>query len=837
MQVAIIALLISVINFGEYGQNTVNADSSLLEGVAQKDRTHVYESTSKNSNSLKSYEEGSILLYKPHSDNWYKAIVIKNGDSQTGYINANDVETATNNPASLKGIALKDRTHVYKEASRDSSSPRSYAKGSLLYYKEYTSEWYKAFIINNGKRETVYIHANDIETKVNDQNSLQGVALADRTHVYSRASRDSNSLRSYAQGKVLYYKTFTSNWYEAFIYRNGERQTVYIHRDDVDNLVNNQVTKEGIAKETTRVYSRASRNSSALKSYGTGSALIYKTFSSKWYEAIVFVNGQRKTGYIHHSDVDTKLDEQTSLRGIATKNRTAIHSGLSKESSTLKSYASGSVLMYRTLSENWHEAIVFNDGQRQTGYIHVNDVENAYSSQESLQGAATKKPTNIYSRASRDAKTLKSYSKNTTLLFKTFSDSWYEAIVYVNGERRTGYIHANDVDTSKRIEETTNYDQDFNAAVDKWMSKNPQIWADGGFKDATREEVIYYANPDNFDDHNASSFYQYLSLSKPAGLNAKELNNKILYNKGTLTGTGQSFVDAANRYDINEIYLLAHALHETGNGDSTLAKGVEYNGETVYNVYGIGAYDDCAVECGAEHAYENGWTTPEKAIIGGAQYIREDFIDRGQDTLYKMRWNPADPGVHQYATDVNWALGQTHRIAELYDLVDNYTLFFDIPEYTGDPSSSTGEVAKYPNQTTGETTASSLNFRSGPSTSDSVIGQLSNGTSIDVLGFASGQEVSGNDIWYQIKHNGNTGWVHSNHVELDNLLQVQTEEDPLNVRNEPNGDKIGSLPRESYANAVIDNGSLVKDNGWYKVHLPDSSETGWVSGDYIKEIK
>ena len=26
-----------------------------------------------------------------------------------------------------------------------------------------------------------------------------------------------------------------------------------------------------------------------------------------------------------------------------------------------------------------------------------------------------------------------------------------------------------------------------------------------------------------------------------------------------------------------------------------------------------------------------------------------------QNTLYSMRWNPKNPGEHQYATDIKWA--------------------------------------------------------------------------------------------------------------------------------------------------------------------------------------
>ncbi|MGY0204270.1 hypothetical protein ACW7EJ_12280, partial [Acinetobacter soli] len=41
-----------------------------------------------------------------------------------------------------------------------------------------------------------------------------------------------------------------------------------------------------------------------------------------------------------------------------------------------------------------------------------------------------------------------------------------------------------------------------------------------------------------------------------------------------------------------------------------------------------------------------------------------------QTTLYKMRFNPDRPGVHQYATDIGWALKQTRRIEHVYNKLE-----------------------------------------------------------------------------------------------------------------------------------------------------------------------
>ncbi|MCC4722390.1 glucosaminidase domain-containing protein [Salinicoccus sp. RF5] len=213
-------------------------------------------------------------------------------------------------------------------------------------------------------------------------------------------------------------------------------------------------------------------------------------------------------------------------------------------------------------------------------------------------------------------------------------------------------------------------------AVDIQMGlrSKPQAWASGGgWRDATRSEVEYYLNPAN---HRTDVWdYTYLDLNRAQNISTVELNNKLLANKGILHNQGTAFLQAANTHGVNEVYLISHALHETGNGQSTLAQGVRLdengniskNGKLYYNMYGIAAYDHNPVLEGARYAQRMGWDTPAKAVIGGAQFISSGYFNRGQNTLYAMRWNPANPGTYQYATDVNWAYATARNLKNYYD--------------------------------------------------------------------------------------------------------------------------------------------------------------------------
>ena len=202
---------------------------------------------------------------------------------------------------------------------------------------------------------------------------------------------------------------------------------------------------------------------------------------------------------------------------------------------------------------------------------------------------------------------------------------------------------------------------------------------------ASPEDIEYNLNPNNFVNDPIHSF-QFVKLSQVTNMNVSEVNNRILSGKGILQGQAATFTAAGEKYGVNEIYLISHALLETGNGTSPLATGVKVNGKTVYNMYGVGAYDGTALSSGAQYAYNAGWFTPEAAIIGGAEFIARGYISAGQDTLYKMRWNPTAAekygyASHQYATDIGWATKQVKQIYNLYSLLDSYKLTIEVPKY------------------------------------------------------------------------------------------------------------------------------------------------------------
>ncbi|HDE5470316.1 TPA: glucosaminidase domain-containing protein [Staphylococcus aureus] len=215
----------------------------------------------------------------------------------------------------------------------------------------------------------------------------------------------------------------------------------------------------------------------------------------------------------------------------------------------------------------------------------------------------------------------------------------------------------------------------FQQALDRQMARgNPKKSHTWGWANATRAQTSSAMNVKRIWESNTQC-YQMLNLGKYQGISVSALN-KILKGKGTLDGQGKAFAEACKKNNIHEIYLIAHAFLESGYGTSNFASG-RYG---AYNYFGIGAFDNDP-DYAMKFAKNKGWTSPAKAIMGGAGFVRKDYINKGQNTLYRIRWNPKNPATHQYATAIEWCQHQASTIAKLYKQIGLKGIFFTRDKY------------------------------------------------------------------------------------------------------------------------------------------------------------
>lgn len=120
-----------------------------------------------------------------------------------------------------------------------------------------------------------------------------------------------------------------------------------------------------------------------------------------------------------------------------------------------------------------------------------------------------------------------------------------------------------------------------------------------------------------------------------------------------------------------------------------------------------------------------------------------------------------------------------------------------------------------------------LNIRSNPSMGSNIIGKLSNGTSIDIVGETNG--------WYKIKYNGKDGYVSDKYIRVQNNDEIKYKgkvqvSSALNVRKGPGTSY--SIISSLLNNQIV---KIIEDVGeWYKIEV-DGKE-GYVLKQYIKKV-
>ena len=173
-----------------------------------------------------------------------------------------------------------------------------------------------------------------------------------------------------------------------------------------------------------------------------------------------------------------------------------------------------------------------------------------------------------------------------------------------------------------------------------------------------------------------------------------------------LYGKADVILKSAKKYKIDPVFLTTQTFHESAYGTSHLASGVKIsrvalsgyprdnhgkfvtkalkNTATVYNLYGIKAYDADPLVGGTSYAYYNGWTTPAKAIEGAASYLASNYIhgSYNQNTPFKIRFSFRDRIWHQYATGPTYAEDLARymiTMAGVYSVKAKFT--YDLPRY------------------------------------------------------------------------------------------------------------------------------------------------------------
>lgn len=812
--------------------------------LAAQNNITVYDNSTGKLVPMGMLKEGQIYKKIRDLGNWYEINIW----GKKGYVwkaatrpaTGNSINNWASNLSSNSGATAIDPLTVYDNTSGNLVPFGKIHKGVTFNYVRQEGRW--LVVVFGGRKGYVYEPATKKLFRPDDH---YFEVLQNNVTVYDNSTGKLVPIGKLTKGQTYKRNRSIGNWHEieiwdkkGYVWKDATRPT---SGNPVKNWVGNLASKNtATAIEHLTVYDNTSGKLVPFGMINQGTSFQYVSQSGRW---LIVEFGGRK-GYVYEPATKKPFKSSDQYFEVLQDNVTVYNKGNKVKLGKLTKNQT-----YKRVRDvgNWHEINMAGV----IGYVWKAATRPVTKNSNVLwdENFSAKNPTKansdliVYQDASSKSPKIGSIYRGTSFNYISKNGNWLK----INLGGRIGYVMFSAKNESVEYKK---YDHSLVYMVDMQMMAGPK--ADGAGKiSATPAQVAYYVNPNNFGKGTAE-FFQFLVLSKPAGLSAEEINVKILKGKGKLNGMGQAFVDAANEHNINEIYLIAHALHETGNGESTLAKGVPVDGNgnitrdrngniavtdntvrTVYNVYGWGAKDANPLESGAKAAFQKRWFTINDAIVKGAKLIGSDYIHKGQNTLYKMRWNPDNPGEHQYATHVAWAVSQAKNMYNFYQLLSNYEIAFEVPQYAG----SYEYYREFPAGVVGKTTVN-LNLRNGPSTNAGILLTIQAGTKINIL--------ATNGSWYKVNYGGKIGWVSigengKSYVNLLNLLQIKA--DTLNVRTTPNTNKnpVGQLHMPEYVTGVLDkNDNLLTSNGWYQIfysnqHYP--GPTAWISGSYVRVVK
>ena len=248
----------------------------------------------------------------------------------------------------------------------------------------------------------------------------------------------------------------------------------------------------------------------------------------------------------------------------------------------------------------------------------------------------------------------------------------------------------------------------------------------GGFYAARQELVAYYMDPRNFLNENF--IFQFEKLQYNSETHTKAVVENV-FGSGYLRRYADKYVNAAKSENISPVQMATRSIQEGRNNQSYLTDGSSFTykgsrypsiyGQTFsncYNFFNIGAYSDTVsamqnggvFACGGpnrnETSYARPWNTPDKAVLGGAKYLKEKFIGSGQDTIYYQKYNTSGYTkntlyANQYMT---YIAAVAYEGSDTYDAYYNAGLInkaytFVIPTYNNMPEKTTLPSSLNPN--------------------------------------------------------------------------------------------------------------------------------------------
>ena len=242
--------------------------------------------------------------------------------------------------------------------------------------------------------------------------------------------------------------------------------------------------------------------------------------------------------------------------------------------------------------------------------------------------------------------------------------------------------------------------QAYNQSSNQWYTFDGGSWAS-----ASPELIAYYMDPRNFLNESGIYMFEKLDYSDTQTresvakmLTGTFMSGDVNDTDGSTFNYADMFTQCGEQTGVSPYLLAGRALQEQGiRGSSQSISGSVAGYEGYFNYFNVGAYaysgrsatiNGLIYATGSDDNDMRPWNTRARSIYGGARYLADKFLSKGQNTLYFQKFNVVNREntlySHQYMSNIQAASSESSRLQLAY-LGDDEVLRFRIPYYHNMP--------------------------------------------------------------------------------------------------------------------------------------------------------
>lgn len=338
----------------------------------------------------------------------------------------------------------------------------------------------------------------------------------------------------------------------------------------------------------------------------------------------------------------------------------------------------------------WYQVICTKNGTQYTGWTHGRYIDLVYTNVETDEA---------FVQGLRDAGFPESYIPYLSALHAKYPN-WtflpvhtgldWNAVIEAESKAAVNMVQTSADDAKKSVASS-----EYNWFANTWTIRDGTGWVT-----AHPDYIAYCMDPRNYLTETSIFQYESLSFSSAhnlAGVQAVLSNTFMaadaLEPDGSTLNYANTFMSIGQQTNVSPYHLASRVAQEQGNGTSPIISGT-YEGYAGYfnyfNINATGTPVSALYANGLSYAQKQGWDTRYKSLLGGAGFIGEKYIAKGQDTLYFQKFNVVYQDQlyrHQYMANVTAAITEGQKIAIAYsDKTQSFV--FKIPVYLNMPESA-----------------------------------------------------------------------------------------------------------------------------------------------------